>query len=151
PRARSGSPRRNPPLPGAGRRRRPGPGGGFPGRPGSIARPAVPRRLIADQALRRFRNRTMRRALTVRILVLYGPCSFRDPGEMLKIGYIRLRDQDPADEGAALKAIGCHVVRAEDQRACGGGEAAVLASILDFVGPGDQLVVSRLGSLGGSA
>jgi DNA invertase Pin-like site-specific DNA recombinase len=68
---------------------------------------------------------------------------------MLRIGYIRLRDQESANEGAILKSLGCHVVRAEESRV--DGECAVLSSILDFVGPGDQLVVSRLGSLGGSA
>jgi len=68
---------------------------------------------------------------------------------MLRIGYIRLRDQESANEGAILKSLGCHVVRAEESRV--DGQCAVLSSILDFVGPGDQLVVSRLGSLGGSA
>jgi len=69
---------------------------------------------------------------------------------MLRIGYIRLRDQESANEGAILKSLGCHVVRAEESRA-NSGECAVLSSILDFVGSGDQLVVSRLGSLGSSA
>jgi len=70
---------------------------------------------------------------------------------MLRIGYIRLRDQEPHNETATLKALGCHVVRAEESRAGGGDDCAVLLSILDFVGSGDQLVVSRLASLGSSA
>ncbi len=65
---------------------------------------------------------------------------------MLRIGYVRLRDGQSADETAALKAMGCHVVRAEEPGG-GGVEPVVLASILDFIGVGDQLVVSRLDRL----
>ena len=68
---------------------------------------------------------------------------------MLRIGYIRLRDEESASETSTLKALGCHVVRAEEARP--GDDCAVLSSILDFVGSGDQLVVTRLGSLGSSA
>jgi len=67
---------------------------------------------------------------------------------MLRIGYVRLRDEDSAGETAALKAMGCHVVRAEEPGPAGSDEFAVLDSILDFIGPGDQLVVTRLGQLG---
>ena len=70
---------------------------------------------------------------------------------MLRIGYVRLRDHESAVETTALKALGCHVVRAEEPRAEGCDDNAVLFSILDFVGSGDQLVVSRLNNLGGSA
>jgi len=70
---------------------------------------------------------------------------------MLRIGYVRLRDQDSAVETTALKALGCHVVRAEEPHMAGGDESAVLLSILDFVGVGDQLVVTRLNNLGDSA
>lgn len=70
---------------------------------------------------------------------------------MLKIGYVRLQDVDPAQETADLKALGCHVVRAEDPCATGGDDTAVLLSILDFIGPDDQLVVTRLGHLGASS
>jgi len=66
---------------------------------------------------------------------------------MLRIGYVRLRDARSADDTAALKAAGCHVVRAEEP-AAGDGEDAVLRSILDFVAAGDQLVVARLENLG---
>lgn len=71
---------------------------------------------------------------------------------MLRIGYVRLRDQDSADDTAVLKAMGCHVVRAEEPGAAPSGddEAAVLYSILDFIGSGDQLVVTRLAHLGPS-
>jgi len=67
---------------------------------------------------------------------------------MLRIGYVRLRDQDSTAETAKLKALGCHVVRAEESQIAEGEESAVLASILDFVGAGDQLVVTRLNNLG---
>ncbi|MDO8409978.1 MAG: recombinase family protein [Phenylobacterium sp.] len=49
-----------------------------------------------------------------------------------------------------MKARGCHVVRAEEPAPPGGDEAAVLYSILDFIGEGDQLVVTRLDQLGHS-
>lgn len=67
---------------------------------------------------------------------------------MLRIGYVRLRDEDSAGETAALKAMGCHVVRAEEPGLPGADDFAVLDSILDFIGSGDQLVVTRLGQLG---
>jgi DNA invertase Pin-like site-specific DNA recombinase len=59
---------------------------------------------------------------------------------MLRIGYVRLRDAHSAEDTITLKAIGCHVVRAEEH----GGELTTLSSILDFIGAGDQLVVTRL-------
>jgi DNA invertase Pin-like site-specific DNA recombinase len=68
---------------------------------------------------------------------------------MLRIGYVRVPEQDTSVDTTTLKALGCHVVRAEEPR--GGEGSAVLMSILDFVGPGDQLVVTRLNNLGGSA
>lgn len=67
---------------------------------------------------------------------------------MLRIGYVRLRDADSCEGTAVLKAEGCHVVRAEEPSCA--DDAQVLASILEFIGPGDQLVVSRLEHLGRS-
>ncbi len=69
---------------------------------------------------------------------------------MLRIGYVRLRDADPTGETAALKALGCQVVRAEEPAAPGGDDDAVLESILEFIGEGDQLVVARLDQLAAS-
>ena len=66
---------------------------------------------------------------------------------MIRIGYVRLRDARSAVETAALKAFGCHVVRAEEPDASGNEDNAVLDSILDFVGVGDELVVTRLDQL----
>lgn len=69
-------------------------------------------------------------------------------GGMLRIGYVRLKDAGSSEETAALKALGCHVVRAEEPH---GAEGQVLASILEFIGPGDQLVVMRLEHLASSS
>ena len=65
---------------------------------------------------------------------------------MLKIGYVRLPDSESCADTAMLKAAGCHVVRAEEAVAIT-DEPQVLGSILDFIGPGDQLVVTRLDRL----
>lgn len=62
---------------------------------------------------------------------------------MLRIGYVRLRDLTAHEDTALLKAAGCQVVRAEEPHA--GGHT--LNSILDFIGSGDQLVVTRLDRL----
>ncbi len=70
---------------------------------------------------------------------------------MLRIGYVRLRDADSAAETAALKALGCHVVRAEEPAPPGPDDSTVLYSILDFVGQDDQLMVTRLDHLGSSS
>lgn len=69
---------------------------------------------------------------------------------MLRIGYVRLRDLQSAEDTAALKAVGCHVVRAEEP-AGPSFEPAMLFSILDFIGLGDQLVVRRLEHLSASS
>ncbi len=62
---------------------------------------------------------------------------------MLRIGYVRLRDAAAHEDTATLKAAGCQVVRAEEP----GGDGETLSSILDFIGVGDQLVVTRLDRL----
>ncbi|HEV7386483.1 MAG TPA: hypothetical protein VGN89_16485, partial [Phenylobacterium sp.] len=80
-------------------------------------------------------------------------------GGMLRIGYVRPNgpdtgpggtDADTAAEIAALKVRGCHVVRAEGPVLPGGDDFAVLHSILEFIGAGDELVVGRLEHLGAS-
>jgi DNA invertase Pin-like site-specific DNA recombinase len=65
---------------------------------------------------------------------------------MLRIGYVRLRDATAHEDTAALKAVGCQVVRAEEP----GSEGQALGSILEFIGAGDQLVVTRLERLAAS-
>jgi DNA invertase Pin-like site-specific DNA recombinase len=73
---------------------------------------------------------------------------------MLRIGYVRLRDPgldvESAPETAALKALGCQVVRAETPVHPGGDDFAELHAILDVIGHGDELVVGRLEHLGAS-
>jgi DNA invertase Pin-like site-specific DNA recombinase len=64
---------------------------------------------------------------------------------MLRIGYVRLHDEDAGEDTVALKAMGCHVVRAEEMHG-----PSVLASILEFIGEGDELVVTRIEHLGSS-
>lgn len=66
---------------------------------------------------------------------------------MLKIGYVRLRDAQAAEDTATLKLIGCHVVRAEEPGGPAPDGSTVLSSILDFIAEGDQLVVTRLNHL----
>jgi DNA invertase Pin-like site-specific DNA recombinase len=71
---------------------------------------------------------------------------------MLRIGYIRLSDGDHDagagdDSVAILRALGCHVVRVEEDNEV----PTVLASILEFIGEGDELVAPSLAHLGGSA
>ena len=63
---------------------------------------------------------------------------------MVRIGYVRLRDEASAEDSGTLKAIGCHVVRAEEPASPYDSGASVLTAILDFIGEGDQLVVTRL-------
>ncbi len=71
---------------------------------------------------------------------------------MLRIGYVRPRepaDGDGApDEAAALRAAGCHEVRAEAPTQPGADPFAALQAILDGIGAGDELVVGRLDHLG---
>jgi DNA invertase Pin-like site-specific DNA recombinase len=70
---------------------------------------------------------------------------------MLKIGYVRLQDARSAEDTAALKMLGCHVVRAEEPACPTADGSCVLASIFDFISEGDQLVVTRLSHLSNSA
>ncbi|HEX5264499.1 MAG TPA: recombinase family protein [Phenylobacterium sp.] len=71
---------------------------------------------------------------------------------MLRIGYVRFDERsfgpDATQQAAALEALGCHVVRAEDTGRSRREDFAVLNSILDFIAEGDQLVVGKLEQLG---
>src|SRR6266853_265779 len=71
---------------------------------------------------------------------------------MSRIGYARVSslDQDHATQEARLRAAGCEVVRKE--RASGKTRAGrdELAAILEFIRPGDELVVVKLDRLGRS-
>jgi DNA invertase Pin-like site-specific DNA recombinase len=71
---------------------------------------------------------------------------------MTRIGYARVStfDQDRTTQAARLKAAGCEIIRREKasgKTRAGGDE---LASILEFVRTGDELVVVTLDRLGRS-
>ncbi|MFF9553665.1 recombinase family protein [Methylobacterium fujisawaense] len=69
---------------------------------------------------------------------------------MARIGYARVStlDQDLETQLARLKAEGCGIVRAE--KVSGGTREgrAELATVIEFLRPGDELVVTRLDRLG---
>jgi DNA invertase Pin-like site-specific DNA recombinase len=66
------------------------------------------------------------------------------------IGYARVstNEQDTAIQSAALKAAGCSVVRVEKASGKSRDGRDELASMLEFVRPGDTLVVHKLDRLG---
>jgi DNA invertase Pin-like site-specific DNA recombinase len=66
------------------------------------------------------------------------------------IGYARVstNDQDTAIQSTALKAAGCSVVRVEKASGKSRQGRDELASILEFVRPGDTVVVHKLDRLG---
>jgi DNA invertase Pin-like site-specific DNA recombinase len=70
---------------------------------------------------------------------------------MFRIGYLRLPGAALASETAALKAIGCQVVRADERVGPSANQYPVLTSTLVFIGKGDELVVPRLTHLGASS
>lgn len=69
---------------------------------------------------------------------------------MARIGYARVStlDQDLDTQLARLKAEGCGIVRSE--KVSGGSREgrAELATVIEFLRPGDELVVTRLDRLG---
>jgi DNA invertase Pin-like site-specific DNA recombinase len=73
-----------------------------------------------------------------------------DSGAFGIIGYARVstNDQDTAIQSTALKAAGCSVVRVEKVSGKSREGRDELASILEFVRPGDTLVVHKLDRLG---
>jgi DNA invertase Pin-like site-specific DNA recombinase len=68
------------------------------------------------------------------------------------IGYARVStaDQDTAIQEAALRAAGCRVIRKEKASGRSREWRDELATILDFIRPGDVLVVTKLDRLGRS-
>lgn len=69
---------------------------------------------------------------------------------MARIGYARVSttDQDLDIQVAKLKAEGCEVVRSEKVSGASRAGRDQLATIIDFLRPGDELVVTRLDRLG---
>lgn len=68
---------------------------------------------------------------------------------MTKIGYARVSttDQDTALQVAALRAAGCDVIREEKASGTTTAGRTELATVLDFLRPGDMLVVTRIDRL----
>lgn len=68
---------------------------------------------------------------------------------MARIGYARVStiDQDLAIQLAALKAAGCDPIRAEKASGSSTTGRTELSIVLDFIGAGDTLVVTRIDRL----
>jgi DNA invertase Pin-like site-specific DNA recombinase len=71
---------------------------------------------------------------------------------LAKIGYARVSslDQDHATQEVRLRAVGCEIVRAEKASGKTRNGRDELAAILEFIRPGDELVVVKLDRLGRS-
>src|SRR3954467_4675684 len=69
---------------------------------------------------------------------------------MARIGYARVStiDQDVETQLARLKAEGCEIVRSEKVSGASRDGRTELETVLDFLRPGDELVVTRLDRLG---
>lgn len=69
---------------------------------------------------------------------------------MARIGYARVStiDQDLDIQLGKLRAEGCEIIRSEKTFGASRGGRAELESILAFLRPGDELVVTRLDRLG---
>lgn len=69
---------------------------------------------------------------------------------MSRIGYARVStiDQDLDTQIDKLKAEGCGIIRSEKVSGASRDGRAELATIIDFLRPGDELVVTRLDRLG---
>src|SRR5580692_1584777 len=68
---------------------------------------------------------------------------------MTVIGYARVSttDQDLSIQETALQAAGCDVIRAEKQSGTSTQGRAELRTVLDFIGKGDVLLVTRVDRL----
>ncbi len=71
---------------------------------------------------------------------------------MARIGYARVStlDQDLDIQIAKLKTEGCEIVRSEKVSGASRDGRTELATILDFLRPGDELMVTRLDRMGRS-
>src|SRR3954464_10307141 len=69
---------------------------------------------------------------------------------MARIGYARVSttDQDLETQLAKLKAEGCGIIRSEKVSGGSRDGRAELATVVEFLRPGDELVVTRLDRLG---
>ncbi len=71
---------------------------------------------------------------------------------MARFGYARVSstDQDLAIQLAKLKAAGCEVIRSEKMSGKSADDRPELATVMQFLREGDELVVVRLDRLGRS-
>lgn len=71
---------------------------------------------------------------------------------MPRIGYARVSttSQDLVIQQAKLKAAGCEIIRAETSSGASRDGRTELATVLEFLREGDELVVHRLDRLGRS-
>ena len=69
---------------------------------------------------------------------------------MARIGYARVSsvDQDLENQLAKLKSEGCEIIRSEKISGASRIGRSELATVLEFLRPGDELVVTRLDRLG---
>src|ERR671917_489163 len=69
---------------------------------------------------------------------------------MARIGYARVStaDQDLETQLAKLKAEGCGIIRSEKVSGASREGRTELATVIEFLRPGDELVVTRLDRLG---
>lgn len=69
---------------------------------------------------------------------------------MARIGYARVStlDQDLEVQQTRLKAEGCNIIRAEKVSGASRDGRTELATVIEFLRPGDELVVTRLDRLG---
>ena len=69
---------------------------------------------------------------------------------MARIGYARVStlDQDLEVQQARLKAEGCNIIRSEKVSGASRDGRTELATVIEFLRPGDELVVTRLDRLG---
>ena len=77
-----------------------------------------------------------------------GPSSARHEGHLIGYARVSTAGQDTATQEAKLKAAGCTLVRTETVSGGSRDGRNELASILDFVRPGDVLIVVKLDRLG---
>jgi DNA invertase Pin-like site-specific DNA recombinase len=77
-----------------------------------------------------------------------GPSSARREGHLIGYARVSTTGQDTATQEARLKAAGCTLIRTETISGGSRNGRNELASILDFIRPGDVLIVVKLDRLG---
>jgi DNA invertase Pin-like site-specific DNA recombinase len=79
---------------------------------------------------------------------LTSPSSARREGHLIGYARVSTTGQDTATQEAKLKAAGCTLIRTETVSGGSRNGRNELASILDFIRPGDVLIVVKLDRLG---